>query len=526
MDDPTAGGPAVRRFLRPAFWVAGLLALAPVCGCTPLAEYVHNGFKVGPNYGRAPAPVARQWIDADDVRVRSTSDDLSRWWAVFNDPALDLLVRTAYGQNLTLRQAGFRVLEARAQLGVSVGYFFPQQQAVSGSYTRYGLSNEVANREFIPKRFFGQWDVGFGAAWELDFWGRYRRAIEASVDDLDASVENYDDVLVTLLSDVATAYVQMRTLEEQIRLTKKNVALQQETLKLAKARTLADQKSELDVEFATSILAQTEALVPQLEVNLRQTNDRLCVLLGIPPEELRSRIGQAPEKDAIPSARTDAVAVGIPADLLRRRPDVRRAERQAAAECARIGVADAEFYPHIILSGAFGYQAEHVNDLIRPTAFTGTFGPSFQWNILQYGRVLNSVRAQDARFQQAVAGYQTSVVRAGEEVEDGLVTFLKSQDAAKYLAESVDAARKAVAIVLARYKAGQIDFTPVAQLEQNLVQQQNQLAQAQAEIALGLIQVYRALGGGWEIRCGPGAGPQPAPAPAPAPKATFPEDRP
>src|SRR5690349_3158478 len=318
---------ALRRLVKPSLACAvGLAALAPG-GCTSLHEYIDNGFKVGPNYGRPPAPVAPRWIDADDVRVRSSSDDLSRWWAVFNDPVLDGLVRYAYGQNLTLRQAGFRVLEARARLGVSVGNFFPQQQGASGDYTRYGLSLEDANRQFIPKRWYGQWDVGLGMAWELDFWGRYRRAIEASQDELDVSVENYDDVLVTLLGDVASTYVQLRTTQEQIKLTKANIAIQRETLTIAEAKFKAGTVSEVDVDQARSNLAQTEALIPQLEIQLRQAGDRLCVLLGVPPEDVLPKVGEAP----IPTSPTE-VAAGVPADLVRRRPDVRRAERQAAAE--------------------------------------------------------------------------------------------------------------------------------------------------------------------------------------------------
>jgi outer membrane protein TolC len=204
-------------------------------------------------------------------------------------------------------------------------------------------------------------------------------------------------------------------------------------------------------------------------------------------------------KESIPTAPLD-VAVGIPADLLRRRPDVRRAERQAAAQSAQIGVAEAEFYPLIFLNGNFGYSAEFFHRLFRPSAFQGSFGPNVQWNILNYGRILNNVRAQDAQFQALIAAYQNTVLTAGQEVENGLVSFLKSQEQVKSLEESVRAAESAVKIALAQYEGGTIIFTTLALLQQNLVTQQNLLAQAQGNIALGLIQVYRALGGGWEIR--------------------------
>jgi NodT family efflux transporter outer membrane factor (OMF) lipoprotein len=472
----------------------GLLAV-PLCGCTPLGQYIRNGFKVGPNYQEPPAPVATHWIDVADKRVRSESDDLSQWWTVFNDSVLDSLVCYAYRQNLTLQQAGFKVLTARAQRNMAIGNLFPQTQDATGDYQRIAASKETANRSFIQQRFYSQWDFAFSLAWELDFWGRFRRAVESAEDTLEASVYDYDAVLVTLLGDVATAYVQIRTLDEQIKLTRANIALQRATLTIAQARFKGGTATQLDVDQAQSNLSQTESQVPQLEIQLRQANNQLAILLGIPPEDLLPRLGTA----AIPTAPVD-VAVGIPADLLRRRPDVRRAERQAAAQSAQIGIAESDFYPHISLNGTFGYSAQFFSRLWRPTAFEGSFGPQFRWDILNYGRILNNVRAQDANFQALILAYQSTVLTAGQEVENGLAQFLKSQEQVKFLAESVKAAESAVKIALAQYKGGTIDFNRVALVQQNLVLQQNLLAQAQGNIALGLIQVYRALGGGWQIR--------------------------
>jgi NodT family efflux transporter outer membrane factor (OMF) lipoprotein len=303
-------------------------------------------------------------------------------------------------------------------------------------------------------------------------------------------------VLVTLLGDVATAYVQVRTLQDQIRLTQANVDLLRKTLGIAVARFKGGTTSELDVDQAQTNLSQTEAQIPQLKTQLRQVNNQLSILLGIPPEDLLPRLGTAD----IPTTPVDVV-VGIPADLLRRRPDVRKAERQAAAQSAEIGIAEANFYPHLFLDGNFGYSAQFFNRLFRPTAFQGTFGPTFQWNILNYGRILNNVRAQDAQFQALVVAYQHTVLTAAQEVENGIVTFLEAQDQVKFQAESVKAAEKSVTVALAQYEGGKVDFNTVAVVEQTLVAQQNLLAQAQGNVALGLIQVYRALGGGWQIRC-------------------------
>jgi NodT family efflux transporter outer membrane factor (OMF) lipoprotein len=472
-----------------------VLLLLSLGGCTSPCEYITNGFKVGPNYLRPPAPVAKSWIDAADVRVRSECDDLSKWWTVFNDPILNSLICDAYRQNITLREAGFRVLEARAQLGIAIGEIFPQQQVMSGSYSRKEVSLAVPNRVATPTRSFSTWVYGFGLAWELDFWGRFRRAIEAADDTLEASVEDYDDVLVTLLGDVAADYVQLRTLQKQLEFLRTNAALQKEILRIARAKFEGGQVSELDVDQAEGTLELTLSQIPQLEIQIRQLANALCVLLGIPVENILARIGEGPIPTAPPT-----VAVGAPADLLRRRPDVRREERRAAAQCAQIGVAEADFYPAISIVGQVGWAAQTIPTLFHGQAFEGVIGPSFQWNILNYGRILNNVLLQNDKFQEQIAKYQQTVLNADGEVENGIITYLKSHESAQAALAATKAGEKAVNIALTQYKAGQTDFNRVALLEQNLVNYQNELAQTQGEIALGLIQVYKALGGGWEIR--------------------------
>ncbi len=516
--------PAASEFSRTETVKPGAIWLAPrscrlilpvlvvlMSGCTSLSEYVRNGFKVGPNYCPPPSAVAPAWIDASDKRVRSETDDLSQWWKVFNDPVLDDLICHSYRQNLTLREAGFRVLQARAEYGVAVGEIFPQSQTISGSYNRSATS--IAGLlggslgSFFPtggtlptiQRYFNQNTVNFGMAWELDFWGRFRRSIEAAGAELDASVDNYDDVLVTLLGDVAANYVQFRVLEQQVELLKKNAEFQRDTLKNVQDRADVGAKGwEIDLPQAKTTLRQTLAQIPPTEARMRVRTNRLCVLLGIPPEELQMRLAKA----MIPDAPKE-VAAGIPAELLRRRPDVRRAERLAAAESARIGVAQSQFYPHISINGSFGWQAPKIQQLFTKPAFQGNFGPSLGWDVLNYGRVYNKVRFQSARFEEVVTAYQNKVLTAAEEVENGLVAFVKSQEQVQELTESVREAKTARDVGAKQYKAGvkDMDFNRLAVLELNLVQQQNLLAQARGDVALGLIQVYRALGGGWQIRC-------------------------
>jgi NodT family efflux transporter outer membrane factor (OMF) lipoprotein len=485
--------------------VAITAATLSLSGCTSLSEYVHNGFKVGPNYKRPPAPVAEHWIDANDKRVRSEEADYSHWWVVLNDPFLDDLVQIAYRQNLTLREAGFRVLQARAQLGFTIGELFPQKQVMNGSAHSHGVSINVANRVATPTRWFGQWNYGFDLAWELDFWGRFRRAIEAADDTLDASVENYDDVLVTLVGDVATTYVQIRTIQQQIAYARQTLALQRRALEIARAKFKGGQTSKVDVNQGQSDVSTTEALIEQLLIFLRQEANRLCVLLALPPEDILWKLGEA----AIPTAPPEVI-VGVPADLLRRRPDVRRAERLAAAQCAQIGIAEADFYPQISINATFGWSAQELKDLFAHGSFREIVGPRFEWPILNYCRILNNVRVQDAQFQELVVRYQSTVLKAGEEVENGLVTFLRAHKRAQDLGEAVGAEMEAFKEALAQYKAGLVNYNRVVLIQERLVERQQTLAEARGQIVQGLIQVYRALGGGWELRLADAAAHVPA----------------
>lgn len=461
--------------------------LASLSGCrTSFREYVHNGFKVGPNYCPPDAPVAERWIDADDAHLRE--DDIPcQWWKLFGDPVLNDLVCQAYGQNLSLKEAGYRIMQARAQLAISVGLLFPQTQTATGAYQR------VARNGI----FSDSWSQAFNLNWELDFWGRYRRAVAAAEDTLDAAAFDYDSVLVTLLGDVAANYVTVRTDQERIELLRSNVELQRGVLQFVERRFKAGFRvNELDVDQARSNLAQIEAAIPALQIDLRQANDRLCVLLGIPTVDLVKNWPKA----NIPTPPND-IAVGLPADLLRRRPDVRRAESVALAQGERIGIAESDLYPSFFINGTLGWQASKLSNLYRSDSLNASVGPSFQWNLLNYGRIVNGVRWEEAYFCELVTAYQRSVLQANQEVEDGLVVFVRQHERIARLNESVDAAQKAVKIVIAQFEKGAVDFNRYATIAQNLVTQQDSQAQARGQIAAGLIQVYRALGGGWEIRC-------------------------
>ena len=488
-------------------------------GCANTRQWWNNGCKVGPDYCLPTATAAESWIDAGDPRLRCSPQETACWWTAFGDPALDQLVAAASAQNLTLKTAGLRILEARAERGVAAGNLFPQQQEMTAQYTRNAMSatSYPFNLIPLPQYSYDNWSTGFDAAWELDFWGRFRRAVEAADAQLNAQVEGYDNVLVLLQAEVATSYIQMRAYEERLQLAQKNLDLQRETLRIVTLREQQGLVTELDVQQATANLGATEALIPTIIIGHRQAQNRLCVLLGQPPHQL-AEIVPSPGPIPVPP---QEVIVGIPAELLARRPDVRQAERLAAAQSAQIGIAEAEFYPHIAITGTIGVQAEQFNQVFESGSLFGAIGPGMHWNILNYGRIKNNVRAQDARFQQAIVNYRDTVLHANEEVENGLVSFLQEQERVKSLDRSTHAAARSVEIAMLQYQKGLINYQPLLDSQRALVQQQDVLAQSRGAVGTNLVSIYKALGGGWKARL---AEPQPAaqqsPAPEPVPAGT------
>jgi NodT family efflux transporter outer membrane factor (OMF) lipoprotein len=432
--------------------------------------------------------------------VNSNRSEYRDWWNVFNDPVLSRLIEIAYEQNLTLRSAGVRVLEARAQLGIAIGELYPQQQQFTSSvsYNRIPVTNTL----LITNTF---WSDAFAlqSTWEIDVWGKLRRGVESADDAFLASVANYDDVLVSLTGDVASTYVQIRTTQKQIAIARDNIEKQQLAVKIAQARFEGGAATERDVYQATNVLGSTEAAVPQLTIQLEQSKNALNVLLGMEPGRLDALLAGASE---IPTAPAE-VAVGIPAELLRRRPDIRKAELAAAAQCAQIGFAKADLFPTFSLFGAVGTLSSDVGRSSLGSVFSSstlafTTGPSVQWNILNYGQITNNVRVQDARFQALLVDYENSVLKAQQDVENGIALFTQARSEVEFLSKSVIAAQGALRIALIQYKEGTMDFTTVLVAEQNLYTAENSLALGQGMVPLGVIATYRAMGGGWQIREG------------------------
>jgi len=481
-------------------WLALLIALL-LSGCS-----------VGPNFVKPEAAVSPSWLDADDRRIKQDPADYRTWWKTFNDPVLDRLIDQAYRGNLSLRIAGVRVLEARAQLGIAVGRLYPQTQQAFGSLQEIKTSERSVLGAIIgpnpPPRadnIFDYWQdqIGISASWEIDFWGRFRRAIESADANLLATVADYDSALVSLTADVTNSYIAIRTLEKRLNIARQNVETQKENLRIAEDRFRYGKASRLDTEQAKALLNDTSASVPTLETQLRQAKNSLCLLLGILPNDLTELLEGSSDVPVSPPE----IVVGIPNELLRRRPDVRSAEYQAAAQSALIGVAKADLYPAFSLTGMFGFLSTNVNDfslndMFNWNARTFQFGPSVQWNIFNYGRITNNVRVQDARLEQLLIAYQNTVLKAHKEVEDALIAFLKAQERSEFLRRSTAAAKTTLDLAVEQYREGLKDFTTVLIAQQTLLIEQDNLTVTLGTLSSNLVAVYRGLGGGWEIREG------------------------
>ena len=464
--------------------------------------------KVGPDFTTPPAPVTESWMGPDDQQLTASSDAHEEWWTVFNDPVLDQLIEEASRQNLSLQIAGLRILEARAQLGIATGNLYPQQQQFGAAAAAQGASKNAANT-ITGDLDYKDLNTGFTAGWELDFWGKFRRGIEAADAQYLAAIASYEDVMTTLFAEVARSYLLLRTLEERIRIADESAAIQARSLEIAENRFDGGLVTELDVQQARSLLANTMAAIPRYQADYRKTQNALSVLLGTPPRDLTDRLQTA--ANGIPKPPAE-VAVGVPADLLRRRPDVRRAELQAAAQSALVGVAKADLYPHFTLIGSIGLQSSNspltregnssLSDIFSSDSFTYFTGPSLTWDILNYGRIKNQVRVQDARLQQLVVNYQRTVLNASREAEDAMAEFIEGQVQAQHLADAVTASKRSVDISALQYGEGLTGYQRVLDAQRGLRIDQDSLALVRGAVAISLVNMYKALGGGWQSRSG------------------------
>ena len=466
-----------------------------------------TGCAVGPKFVRPAAPLDQTWSEKDDARLSTHSTADSAWWNAFNDTTLDRLIQNAYHQNLTLQIAGIRIMQSRAQLAIAVGRQYPQVQALVGQASAVGLNDHAAKFAGVDGDFWS-YEVGFDVQWELDFWRKYGNGVRAETAQYFASVADYDNALVSLTAEVARTYAVIRTYEVLIEQARRNAQIQEDGLRIASSRHRNGATSELDVSQATTLLEGTRASIPTLQISLEQARNALATLLGLTPGAVQAQLG-GPGDIPAPAA---AVEVSVPAELLRRRPDIRGAEFSALAQSARIGIARADLYPSFSLVGKFSTQSIsgagvqipglEIPSLFGPGSLFYTVGPQLFWPLFNYGRIQNNVRAHDAVFQQQLVAYRSTVLKAAQEVEDGITGYLRAQEATAFAQNAARAAQRSVDLALIQYREGAVDFQRVLDAQRSLLQEENNLARSRSSVATYLISLYKALGGGWQMRQG------------------------
>ena len=445
---------------------------------------------VGPDYVPPETSMPEAWhahLPGGFVTEEGDNEALASWWSTLQDPVLRNLIERAVAGNLGVKEARARICEARARRGISEADRFPTIDA-SGS-ARLRRSREETGSGSESKLYA----VGFDAAWELDVFGGKRRAVEAAEADLQASEEGLRDILVSLLAEVALNYVEVRSFQTRLSLAQASLNAQQETYNITQWRFQAGLTTQLDVEQATYNLAQTQSKIPGFQTGLEQAKNRLAVLLGQHPGFLEDVLA---EPQAIPVVPLE-IAFGVPAEVLRRRPDVRQAERQLAAQSAQVGVATAELYPKFTLLGSIGLETLSPDNLFSAGSRTHSIGPSITWPLFDAGAIRNNMAVQSALQEQALIQYEIAVLTAFEEVENALVAYAKEQSHRKSLSRATRAAQQAVDLAQNQYVSGLIDFNTLLDAQRSLLSFQDQLAVSEGEAISNLITLYKALGGGW-----------------------------
>jgi NodT family efflux transporter outer membrane factor (OMF) lipoprotein len=462
-----------------------------------LAAVLIQSCTVGPDYVKPEYDLPDLW-QAELVEGLAVGEaPLATWWQVLNDPILDSLMERAVAGNLDLKEAFARIKESRAIRGVAKGERYPDVNS-AGDLSRQRQSEDFGplnqNTDGTPGSQ-ADWvrSGNMNANWEIDFWGRVTRSIRQADAEFVATVEDYRDGLVILYAEIAANYVQLRTLQERIKVTQFNVDTQRGTLGITKARFKAELSPELDVRQAELNLARTESLIPALRQGVAQAIHRLGVLIGDFPGALYAELI---EPQPIPQPPPE-VLMGVPAEIMRQRPDIRAAERRLAAQTERIGIATAELYPTFFLLGDFGYIGVR-NDFFDSDRETYSFGPSLRWNIFDGGRIRNRIIAEDARSQQALARYENTVLQALEDVENAAVEYTEETQRREFLRQSVVAAERSVELVSVLYKSGLTDFQNVLDMERSLAEQSDRYVESVGFVTQNLIAIYRALGGGWD----------------------------
>lgn len=466
-------------------------SLATKIGAVSALSLVVACAAVGPDHVPPERALPAAWTAAEEGAMTGATAELAAWWRHFEDPVLDELVARAARGSLDLREALARVREARALRGFAAGERLPTVDGTAG-WRRSGESDNTPFGPFVPDHDITS--LGFDAAWELDVWGRVRRSVEAADAELAATVEDARNVAVIVAAEVAREYVDLRSFQRRLALARTNVELQEQTLALVRGRFESGLVAEIDVAQARTNVESTRAFVPALEAGVQISANRIAVLLGEPPGALAELLAAEAPVPVPPLA----LAVGVPADLLRRRADVRAAERFLAAEVARVGVAEADRYPRLALLGNIGLAAEDVSDLFDSESGLFGIGPSLRWTLFDGGRLKARVAAQEARTEQALVRWERTLLLALEESEDAMTRFVREQTRRASLLEASTHARLSVELARTQYTEGLSDFQAVLVSERSLAQLEDELATSEAAVATHVVALYKALGGGWD----------------------------
>jgi NodT family efflux transporter outer membrane factor (OMF) lipoprotein len=474
------------------FGAALLLVPLALTSCTVGPDYVRQDSKVSATFAQAKPtpPTTAPTTQASEV----TTDTLPPvdWWTTLRDPELDKLVKRAVAGNLDLQKSASRIRQSRALLWQQNAKELPTVDG-AGQFERINSGHNVAigSSGGINTNI---WTAGLDTSWELDVFGAQRRTIEATIDDYQASIEDRRDSVVSLTAEVARDYLQLRGLQRRLAIAEDNLTLQQDTLQLTQSLRKGGFNSELDVSRAKTQVSQTLASLSPLSNQVNQNRHALAVLLGQEPGALDIELNETAPIPAVPPI----VPIGLPADLLKRRPDIRKAERQIAAANARIGIAVADYYPKFSISGDFGYDASKVEHLFNTGSRYMLLDPSVSWKLLNFGQTAASVKQETERRQQAILTYQQQVLTALRETEDALSAYNTEQAHHAALADAVVSARDSVEISRDQYKQGVIDFLQVLDAQRSLLTTQDDLAQSDQAIAINMVSLYKSLGGGWE----------------------------
>lgn len=450
---------------------------------------------VGPNYERPESDLPDAWNRAAMDGLAAGAPSLVTWWDVLGDPVLSDLVAQAVVSNLDVRIVLARLEVAEARYGVSRSSYFPTIQGV-GSASAVRSSEDTT--PLLPdgvSREGERYQLGADFAWELDLWGRVRRSVEAAKASTEAAEEAYRDSLVILSSQVALTYVDLRTVQQRIKDLEANIEMLKETLDIVRNRNHAGLVPDLNVAQAERDLAVAEASLPPLRALLFRSLNRLGVLVGREPSFLHERLGQPAPIPAVP----DRIEIGLPADLLRQRPDIRQRERELAAQNARIGVAKAEYYPIFSLPGTFILDAYDAGNLFDSGSLAYGFGPAFRWNLFAGGRVRQSVRVEQARTKELLARYEQQILLAVEDVETAMSDLVQQRAQLAALDQATAAAQRTMDMSMVLYRSGLTDFQNVLDAQRILIAQESDLAQSSGRLCAAAVRLYKALGGGWQL---------------------------